>query len=60
MQLDMQFVDAVQIGEFVEAHCKVVRRTRSLIFMDAELKVGERVVATAKGLWKTLGAPKSG
>ena len=60
VQLDMQFVDAVQIGEFVEAHCKVVRRTRSLIFMDAELKVGERVVATAKGLWKTLGAPKSG
>ena len=59
VQLDMQFVDAVQIGEFVEAHCKVVRRTRSLIFMDAELKVGERVVATAKGLWKTLGAPKS-
>jgi acyl-coenzyme A thioesterase PaaI-like protein len=58
VQLDMQFVDVVQIGEFVEAHCKVVRRTRSLIFMDAELKVGERVVATAKGLWKTLGKPK--
>ena len=50
VQLDMQFV---------EAHCKVVKRTTSLIFMDAELKVGERVVATAKGLWKTLGAPKS-
>src|SRR5581483_8552427 len=42
VQLDMQFIDAVQIGEFVEAHCKVVRRTRTVIFMDAELKVGER------------------
>jgi acyl-coenzyme A thioesterase PaaI-like protein len=59
VQLDMQFIDAVQIGEFVEAKCKVVRRTRVLIFMDAELVVGERVVATAKGLWKTLGPPKS-
>jgi acyl-coenzyme A thioesterase PaaI-like protein len=58
VQLDVQFVEAVQIGEFVEAHCRVVRRTRSVIFMAAELKVGERIVATATGLWKTLGAPK--
>ena len=34
---------------------KVVRRTRSLIFMAAELVVGTRVVATANGVWKTLG-----
>jgi acyl-coenzyme A thioesterase PaaI-like protein len=55
VQLDMHFVDAVQIGEFVECQCKVVRRTRSLVFMSGELKVGERVVATANGVWKTLG-----
>ena len=54
----MHFVDAVQIGEFVEAKCRVVRRTRSVIFMEADLVVGTRVVATAKGIWKTLGAPK--
>jgi acyl-coenzyme A thioesterase PaaI-like protein len=59
VQLDMHFVDAVQIGEFVEAKCRVVRRTRSVIFMEADLVVGTRVVATAKGIWKTLGAPKS-
>ena len=55
VQLDMHFVDAVQIGEFVEAKCRVVRRTRSVIFMEADLVVGTRVVATAKGIWKTLG-----
>jgi acyl-coenzyme A thioesterase PaaI-like protein len=54
-QLDMHFVDAVQIGEFVECRCKVVRRTRSRVFMSGELVVGERVVATANGVWKTLG-----
>jgi acyl-coenzyme A thioesterase PaaI-like protein len=56
VQLDVHFVDAVAIGEFVEAKCRVVRRTRSLIFMSAELVVGERVVATGNGVWKTLGA----
>ncbi|HLH90265.1 MAG TPA: PaaI family thioesterase [Xanthobacteraceae bacterium] len=55
MQLDMHFIDAVQIGDFVEAHCRVVRRTRSVVFMSGELMVGDRVVATANGVWKTLG-----
>src|SRR3954453_706813 len=55
VHLDVHFVDAVQIGEFVEANCTVVRRTRSLIFMSAELVVGARVVGTASGVWKTLG-----
>jgi len=55
VQLDVHFIDAVQIGEFVEAKCTVVRRTRSLVFMTADLVVGARVVATANGVWKTLG-----
>ena len=55
IQLDMHFIDAVRIGEFVEAHCRVVRRTRSVVFMSADLKVGERLVATASGVWKILG-----
>jgi acyl-coenzyme A thioesterase PaaI-like protein len=55
VHLDVHFIDAVQIGEFVEAHCRVVRRTRSLIFMSGELVVGARVVATANGVWKALG-----
>jgi acyl-coenzyme A thioesterase PaaI-like protein len=55
VHLDVHFIDAVQIGEFVECRCRVVRRTRSLIFMSGELTVGERVVATANGVWKALG-----
>ena len=55
VQLGMQFIDAVQVGEFVEATCRVIRRTRSLIYMSAELAVGDRVVASANGMWKTLG-----
>jgi uncharacterized protein (TIGR00369 family) len=56
VQLDMHFVDGVQVGEFVEARCRVVRRTRAVMFASAELTVGTRLVATAKGVWKTLGA----
>ena len=57
VHLDVHFIDAVQIGEFIEAKCKVVRRTRSLVFMSAELLAGARIVATANGVWKALGKP---
>jgi acyl-coenzyme A thioesterase PaaI-like protein len=54
VQLDVHFVDAVRIGDFVEAHAEVIRKTKALMFMRADLKVGARVVATANGVWKVL------
>jgi uncharacterized protein (TIGR00369 family) len=54
IELNIQYIGAVQLGEFVEAHCEVVRITRSIIFMRAMLKVGDRTVATASGVWKIL------
>jgi uncharacterized protein (TIGR00369 family) len=55
IELNMQFVGAVQIGDFVEAHCEIVRMTRSLLFIESKLKVGQRLVAAASGIWKILG-----
>jgi len=34
VQLDIHFVDAVRVGDFVEARCTVVRRTRTLVFHE--------------------------
>lgn len=53
IQLDTHFVAAVREGDFVVARCRVVRRTRSVMFMTGTLSVGESVVATANGIWKT-------
>jgi uncharacterized protein (TIGR00369 family) len=54
IQLDIHYVDGAKIGDFIEAHCRVVRRTRHVLFVDADLVVGDRLVATAKGIWKAL------
>ena len=54
IELSMQFVGAVQLGDFVEAHCEIVRKTRSLLFIESKLKVGTRVVAAGSGIWKIL------
>jgi uncharacterized protein (TIGR00369 family) len=55
IQLDVHFVDAVQIGEFVETQAQIVRQTRSLVFVKADLFVGSRVIASVNGIWKILG-----
>jgi len=54
IEMNMKFIAGVKIGDFVEAHCEVVRETRSVLFIESKLKVGDRVVASASGIWKIL------
>ena len=54
IELNIQFVGTVRLGDFVEAHPEVVRATRSLVFMAAKMFVGERLMVTANGIWKIL------
>lgn len=58
VQLDIHYIDAVSVGEFVRSRCQVDRRTRTLIFVSGRLEVGERLVATMMGVFKLLGEPK--
>jgi acyl-coenzyme A thioesterase PaaI-like protein len=54
VQFDTQFVDAARIGEVLISKPRVVRATRSLIFMTTELTAGERCVAMASGVFKIM------
>ena len=54
VQMDTYFVDAARIGELMISRPKALRTTRSLIFMSTEVRVGDRVVATAHGVFKTV------
>src|ERR1700712_3327445 len=49
VQFDTQFVDAAKIGEVLVSRPRVIRATRSLIFMTTEVSAGERCVAMASG-----------
>lgn len=57
IELSIRFIDAVQIGEFIDLVPEVVRKTRSIIFVRGTLTAGSRTVATADGIWKVL-APR--
>ena len=57
IELNTQFVGSVKPGEFVEARPEVVRPTKSVVFMAVKMFVGDRIVATANGIWKILDQP---
>ena len=54
VQMDTYFVDAARIGDLMISKPRAVRTTKSLIFMTTEVSVGDRVVATAHGVFKIL------
>ncbi|MGD0849532.1 PaaI family thioesterase [Bradyrhizobium sp.] len=54
VQMDTHFVDSGKIGEILISKPRVVRLTRSLIFMTTEVTAGERCIATASGVFKIL------
>ena len=54
VQFDTQFVDAARIGEVLVSRPRVIRSTRSLIFLTTEVSAGERCVAMASGVFKVM------
>lgn len=56
VQLDTHFVGAVRIGDFVQIATEIVRATRSLVFVRADLAVDGQEVAAVHGIWKRLGS----
>ena len=54
VQLDTHFVDSGKIGEILMSRPRVVRTTRSLIFVATEVTVGDRCIVMASGVFKIL------
>lgn len=50
--LDVQFIDAARVGDFVIARGRVLRQTGSLAFLQGELTVGVRLIATGSAILK--------
>ena len=54
VQLDTHFVESGKIGEILFTRPRVVRSTRSLIFITTEVAVDKRCIAMVSGVFKIL------
>jgi acyl-coenzyme A thioesterase PaaI-like protein len=54
VSLTCDFVGPARLGEIVESRVRVTRQTRTMVFLSADIAVGDRPVAVATGLWKIV------
>jgi uncharacterized protein (TIGR00369 family) len=54
ISLELKFISAIQLGQELVGTTKIQKKTKSMVFLTCELKVENKIVATASGVWKIL------
>jgi acyl-coenzyme A thioesterase PaaI-like protein len=54
VQLNIQYISALKLGEFATIRSEIIKATRSLVFARGVMRVDDSIVATADGVWKIL------
>ena len=54
ISLELKFISAIQLGQELIGTTKIQKKTKSMVFLTCELKVENKIVATASGVWKIL------
>jgi uncharacterized protein (TIGR00369 family) len=54
ISLDVKFVAPSHEGDILFGSAKIIKKTRSMVFVRGELQVEGHVVATGDGIWKIL------
>ena len=54
INLDIKFISAGKLNEILIGKVKVLKKTKTLVFISSEIYASEKIVATASGTWKIL------
>ena len=54
ISLDIKFIGATKLGDEIIGFVKILKRTRSMVFLICHLKSNEKNIASASGIWKIL------
>ena len=54
ISLELKFISAVKLGQEIIGNTKIQKKTKTMVFLTSELTAGNRIVATASGVWKIL------
>ena len=54
ISLDLKYIGASKIGDEIIGHVKILKKTKTLVFMFCELKCNDKIITSASGVWKIL------
>ena len=54
ISLDLKFIGASKIGDEIVGHVKILKKTKTLVFLFCELKCSNKIITSGSGVWKIL------
>jgi Uncharacterized protein, possibly involved in aromatic compounds catabolism len=54
ISLDLKYIGASKIGDEIIGHVKILKKTKTLVFLFCELKCNDKIITSASGVWKIL------
>jgi len=54
INLDMKFISAGQLGDKLKGGVKILKKTKTLVFISCEISNDREIVVSASGTWKIL------
>ena len=54
ISLDLKFIGSSKVGDEIIGHVKILKKTKTLVFISSEIFASEKIIATASGTWKIL------
>ena len=54
ISLELKFIGSSKTGDEIIGKVKILKKTKTLVFISSEIFVSEKIVASASGTWKIL------
>ena len=54
ISLDLKFIGASKVGDEITGRVKILKKTKTLVFLFCELSCNEKIITSASGVWKIL------
>ena len=54
ISLDLKFIGASKIGDEIFGNVKILKKTKTLVFLFCELRCNDKIITSASGVWKIL------
>ena len=54
ISLDLKFIGSSKVGDEITGYVKILKKTKTLVFLFCELKCNEKIITSASGVWKIL------
>ena len=54
ISLDIKFIGSSKVGDEIIGYTKILKKTKTLIFLFCELRCNDKIITSASGVWKIL------